>query len=81
MDMKYSMGRLSGSLKVRYKTISAILGDEFLDEWNGGFDVFIDLDTLFSSAAGSKKYMAELPFAEEVDADMVRNHLDISRVY
>ena len=75
MDMKYSMGRLSGSLKVRYKTISAILGDEFLDEWNGGFDVFIDLDTLFSSAASSKKYMAELPFAEEVDADMVETIL------
>lgn len=73
--MRYSMGRLSGSLKVKYKTINAILGDEFLNEWNGGFDVFIDLDTLFTSAAGSKKYMGELPFAESVDSDMVETIL------
>jgi hypothetical protein len=75
MDMKYSMGRLSGSLKVKYKTINAILGEEFLDEWNGGFDVFIDLDTLFTAAAGSKKYMTELPFSEGVESDMAETIL------
>ena len=75
MDMKYSMGRLSGSLKVKYKTINAILGDEWLNDWNGGFDVFIDLDTLFTSSTTSKKYMAELPFSEGADSDMVETIL------
>lgn len=74
--VKYSIGKLSSCLKVKYLTIKTILGDEFLNDWNGGYDIYLDLNSLFKSASGSAKYLQGIPFADNVEADMVNTILE-----
>lgn len=65
----YSMHPLTGLIKPRYKVISTILGEGFNP--TNGCDVFIDLNTLISAMASSQKFLLSLPFAEQVEVDII----------
>lgn len=71
----YPVGILTGSLKAKYKVITAILGEDF-NPINGA-DVFIDLNTLVSTLSTSRKFMNSLPFSENVESDMISSILMI----
>ena len=64
----FSTGVLSGALKPKYRLINNILGEGFNPR---GLDVFIDLNTLVSSMSTSQKFMSSLPFATDVEKDIV----------
>lgn len=64
----YSIGPLSGALKPKYRIINTLLGENFNPR---GLDVFIDLNTLIASMASSQKFMSSLPFAQDVEKDII----------
>lgn len=64
-----SSGRLSGSLKPKYRVISTILGEDYKPDV--GLDVFIDFNTLVNAMASYTKFMTNLPFMEHVDIDII----------
>lgn len=71
----YSIGPLTGLLKPRYKVISVILGEDFNP--TNGLDIFIDLNTLISAMSSSQKFLNSLPFAKDVEADIISSVLMI----
>lgn len=71
----YSIGPLTGLIKPRYRVISSILGEDF--STTNGVDVFIDLNTLVSALASSRKFQTSLPFAENVEQDIISGILMI----
>lgn len=64
----FSTGILSGSLKPKYRVINSILGENFNPR---GLDVFIDLNTLITNMSTSQKFMSSLPFAQDVEKDII----------
>jgi hypothetical protein len=72
---QYSAGPLTGVLKPRYRVISALLGESF--DPSKGVDVFIDLNTLVSTLASSKKWQTSLPFGEGIEQDIISSVLMI----
>lgn len=64
----FSTGILSGALKPKYRVINNILGENFNPR---GLDVFIDLNTLISNISSSQKFMSTLPFAQDVEKDII----------
>lgn len=75
MAQSYSIGPLTGLLKVRYKVITSILGEDFNP--TKGLDVFIDMNTLLSAMTSSQKFQNSLPFAENVEIDIISSVLMI----
>ena len=71
----YSIGPLTGSLKPKYRVISNVLGDDF--DPSNGVDIFIDLNTLVSTLGSSQKFQRSLPFAEDVEAELISGILMI----
>lgn len=71
----YPSGKLSGGLKPRYVVINSILGEDFTP--NDGLDVFIDLNTFVSTLSTSRKFLNSLPFAENVEEDLISSVLMI----
>lgn len=69
MGKSYSIGPLTGIIKPRYKVISTILGEDFVPKH--GVDIYIDLNTLVKSLASSQKFQNSLPFAENVEVDII----------
>lgn len=65
----YSIGPLTGLIKPRYKVISALLGEQFDPE--RGVDIFIDMNTLITALASSKKWQNSLPFGEDIEKDII----------
>lgn len=68
----YSIGPLTGILKPRYKVITTLLGGDYYAPING-LDIFLDLNTLISSMSTSQKFLNSLPFAEDVEKDIILN--------
>ena len=66
----YSIGPLTGQLKPRYKIITMALGETYIPAVCG-VDIFIDLNSLLSSMASSRKFMNSLPFSSDVQVDIV----------
>lgn len=64
----FSTGILSGALKPKYRVINNILGENFNPR---GLDVFIDLNTLVFNMSSSQKFMSTLPFAQDVEKDII----------
>lgn len=64
----FSCGVLSGALKPKYRLISNLLGENFNPR---GLDVFIDLNSLVDNMSKSQKFMSSLPFAENVEKDII----------
>ena len=71
----YSIGPLTGSLKPKYRVISNVLGDD--SDSSKGVDIFIDLNTLVSTLGSSQKFQRSLPFAEDVEAELISGILMI----
>lgn len=70
---RYSIGPLTGPLKPKYRVISQILGESFNPQH--GLDIFIDLNSLVTSMGMSQKFLSSLPFAENVEQDIIANLL------
>ena len=71
----YSIAPITGLLKARFKVINAILGESFTPD--GGVDIFIDLNTIVSALSSSQKFQNSLPFAEDVEQDIISSILMI----
>ena len=67
----YSIGPLTGQLKPKYKIISAALNNPIYVPSTYGVDIYIDLNSLLTSMASSRKFMNSLPFSEGVQTDIV----------
>ena len=67
---QYSIGPLTGQLKPKYKVISMALGETFMPSAYG-VDIYIDLNSLLTTMASSRKFMNSLPFATNVQTDIV----------
>ena len=59
MYNEYSIGPLTGQLKPKYKVIQMALGLNFSPS-TYGVDVYIDLNSLLSTMASSRKFMNSL---------------------
>lgn len=75
----YSIGPLTGSLKPRYRVITTMIGGDAGDYYFpiNGIDIFLDLNTLISSMSSSQKFLNSLPFAEDVEKDIISSVLMI----
>jgi hypothetical protein len=69
----YSIGPLTGQLKPKYKSIKIAIGEDYVP--TSGVDIYIDLGSLLRSMTSSRKFMNSLPFAENVQTDIVSNIL------
>lgn len=78
-NREYSIGPITGLLKPKFSTISAILGEDFSPQ--NGLDIFIDLNTLVTALSSSAKFMNSLPFSQEnrVEIDIISNLLMIMK--
>lgn len=70
MYNEYSIGPLTGQLKPKYKVIQMALGLNFSPS-TYGVDVYIDLNSLLSTMASSRKFMNSLPFSTNAQSDIV----------
>lgn len=71
-----SIGIISGLLKPKYKVISALATDDKY-MMPPKKDVFIDLNTMILSGSNYKKYLISLPFAQDVEKDIIYSVLMI----
>lgn len=76
MNRQVSIGVISGQLKPKYKVITALATDDKY-MMPPKKDVFIDLNTMIISGAGYKKYLMSLPFAQDVEKDIIYSILMI----
>ena len=65
----YSIGPLTGQLKPKYKAITIAIGEDYVP--TSGVDIYIDLGSLLKSMTTSRKFMNSLPFAQNVQTDIV----------
>lgn len=71
----YSIGPLTSYCKPKYRIITSILGEDFNP--TNGVDIYLDLNSVINASASSKKFMNSLPFAEDVEEDIISSVLYI----
>lgn len=76
MGKVYSIGPITGVyLKPKYSLINTQLGETFTP--GNGLDIFIDLNTLVHALGTAPKYLNSLPFADNIQADLVASILGV----
>ena len=76
MGKVYSIGPITGVyLKPRYAMINGQLGEDFNP--GNGLDIFLDLNTLVHALATAPKYLNSLPFADNIEADLIASILGV----
>ena len=76
MGKVYSVGPITGVyLKPKYATINGQLGEDFTP--GNGLDIFIDLNTLVHALGTAPKYLNSLPFADNIQSDLIASILGV----
>ncbi len=73
MPKDFSSGYLTGLLKPKYRTITTVIGENYIPK--DGLDVYIDLNTFVGVLSRNKNFLSSLPFSENVEEDLLSSML------
>lgn len=73
MPKEFSSGYLTGLLKPKYRTITTVIGENYIPK--DGLDVYIDLNTFVGVLSRNKNFLSSLPFSENVEEDLLSSML------